>query len=643
LKKLLILILILIFWYNESPLNAQNRATASFLTIGGDVNGILYFANFKQFEGVDNCCTSFKNTFGLNYNVHAGYELNFSKPWIGMKLRLDLSIAYSGLSITLKEQNAFANIITGNTSTKAVSEFKIEPNINAVKFDPGMFFYPFDDIPLAFRLGFQAGILSGKTYNQSETLIAPSNAFFENGTKTRSLISGTIPNATSMLFALSVGARYEAWKSGNFTVNPQIRFNYGLNNIVSGLNWKVSEIQAGVTIAYNIPKADVIPPLPPPGLQMPDAPLPPLPGKLDLTIKAYYNGEEKKDNLINIPMINTVYSKTNYYLPIVFYKPNTSEVVNPEEDSQHSIKILNFITGYFKSADKAITLTIKSSSLPDEDSAVVNQRISDYVSIIAPITGISRIHVEKEEFTPGREPQEVIDEKSNIRFILSDGTSLFKENSIISQKYDFIEKDNTLMIKPSVNADSAYSFLGSIDVGGKSVSLPESGFSLNLRDALGQEPHELTYRAKATVADFFNRKLEKETEVRVIPRITQTNIHDNEVNDGEKTYSEYILCYFDFNSYEVSQSIPEVLRLAQDAIGEGRKITLIPSTDNFGTEKYNKALAVNRAKSAIELVQSADRLNSELISINYPDNFKYSNSTPIGRHLNRTVQVRVYK
>ncbi len=642
-KKLLIYIFILVFFVNVAHLYSQSKITNSFITAGGDINGILYFANFKQFEGVDNCCTNFKNSFGLNYNIHAGYELNFTKPWLGMKLRLDLSAAYAGLSVTMSEQDAFANIITGNTYTKAVSEFKIDPSISTVKFDPGMFFYPFDEIPLAFRLGFQAGILSGKTYTQSETLISPSNAFFENGAKTRGFHTGTIPNATSMIFALSVGARYEAWKSGNFTVNPQIRFNFGLNNIVSGLNWKASEMHAGVTIAYNIPKADIIPPFPPPGLQMPQAPVPPQPGKLDLTIKAYYNGEEQKGNLINIPLISTVHTKTEYYLPIIFFKPNTAEVVNPEEDSQYSSKILNFITGYFKSADKVTTLTIKSSSLPDEDTTIVNRRISEYVSILAPIAGIGRIHVEKEEFTPGRQPQEVIDEKSNISFVLSDGTNLFKDNSIISQKYDYLEKDNTLMIKPFVSADSAYSFAASIDIGGKSAPLPESGFSLNQRAALGQEPHEVTYRAKATVSDFFNRKLEKDTEIRVIPRITQTIIHDNEASDGDKTYSEYILCYFDFNSYEVSLSIPEVLKLAQQAIGEGRKITLIPSTDFIGTEKFNKALAVNRAKAAIELVQSADRLNSELVSINYPDNFKYSNLTPIGRHLNRTVQVRIYR
>jgi outer membrane protein OmpA-like peptidoglycan-associated protein len=213
----------------------------------------------------------------------------------------------------------------------------------------------------------------------------------------------------------------------------------------------------------------------------------------------------------------------------------------------------------------------------------------------------------------------------------------------MSQKYDYIEKDNSLLIKPIINADSAYSFVGSIDVGGKAITLSESGFSLNLRETLGQDPHEVTYRAKATVSDFFNRKIDKEIEVRVIPRTTETINHNNETSEMDRTYSEYILCYFDYNSFDISQSIPEVLTLSQKALSEGKKIVLIPSTDNFGTESYNKALAVNRAKAGIELIQSSSILNSDLISINYPDNFKYSNTTPVGRHLNRTVSIRIYK
>ena len=635
--------IVIIFVFTCISLNlltAQPRNTSSFVTAGADVNGILYFANFKQFEGVENCCSSFKNSFGLNYNIHAGYELELAKPWLGMKLRLDLSVDYAGLSATFQEQNPFANIITGNSYTKAVSEYKIEPRINVFKLDPGLYFYPFESIPVAFRLGLQAGFLLGKTYTQSETLISPTNAFFENGTKLRGVRNGSIPNSASMIFALSGGIRYEVYKFGNFTINPEFRFNYGLNNLVSGLNWKASEIQAGVSITYNIPKAQLIPPMPPPVLSLPDVPQPPQPGKLDLTIKTTLNGNDINSNEIKLSTRRIVNSKTNHILPIIFYKQSTTEKIDPEEDNQYSNKLINLISDYMIK-NPEITMTLKSTNVENEDNSIVEKRISDLVSHLSANISIKRINIEKNQFIPGKEPIEIVEENSNIKFVLSDGTTDFKYTENISEKNEYTQKENILLIKPVILADSSYNFDGSIISDGMSTTLPLTGTTINLTNSI--EPKASSYSIKAEISDNFNRHISKQLNINVVPEITETIIHDNEETDGNSVYSEYTLSYFNFDEYEISSTNIDVAQLAITSLNEGKKIILIPSTDIIGTEKYNKTLAVNRAKSAIEIIKGNNLIDTDLISIVYPDRYKYSNSTPTGRYMNRSVHIRIYK
>ena len=72
----------------------------------------------------------------------------------------------------------------------------------------------------------------------------------------------------------------------------------------------------------------------------------------------------------------------------------------------------------------------------------------------------------------------------------------------------------------------------------------------------------------------------------------------------------------------------------RDAIAAGKKVTLIPSADNLGTELYNEQLLQRRARAAIELLGVRD----QDVSVSAVVTTAASNETPMGRTANRSVR-----
>jgi len=627
---------------------SKQKETPFFISFGADANANLYFADFKQFEGVNNCCTNFGNTFGLGYNVHAGFEYLFDSELFGMPWKLDLSLAYTNLSATFTEEYEIANIITGDTYTKAVSEFVLEPSIYAVIFDPGIFFDPIENLPLSIRAGFQVGFLIDKTFTQQEQLVSPPDVYFENGTRVRGQYSGDIPNASSQYFALSIGARYKAAEFGNFALYPSLRFNYGLNNIVEGIDWKISALQGGLSLVYNFPKGEYPPPPAPPAPPLPSPAVPPKKSQLVLGLSVEHNGSTV-GNSIEMPYIRYESQLEYYLLPYIFFDANSDIPLTEGRGNNNNIGEASAQSELIKAsvellkANPQLNVTLLASSLSTEKQEVIDSRISKITNEITSYNiPINKIKVEQRVVNPDDfEIDELLNENVFIKLNMSDGSDLIYHSISQTIKKEVINS-HILRIKPDIaTSHSVTYFEGKINHNNnllKSFNDLGVDFDITSEPALitnDLAPSQIRIEAVAKNSGGSTETTEKTISISFAEerRISEQNV----ITSNDSEYSQYVLCYFDFDKFEPKTINKNVLEIVQNALNNDKEVALLALTDNIGTEKYNYSLADKRANAALKLIG----VNSEKLLTSKPKSYIFDNDTPIGRMLNRTVVVRI--
>lgn len=642
-----LVIFIIVLLTTSYPLTAKEY-TPHAVTFGGDVNGNIYFADFNQLGNIENCCTSFGNTFDIGYNLHIGYEYIFPTNLFGMPWRLDLSFAYSDLSATFLEKEEFANIIIGNSYTKGVAEFELKPSVQAIMFDPGIFFNPISDIPLSIRLGFQIGFLTAATFSQEERLISPGDIFYENGTRVRGQYSGTIPNAETQYFAVSFGLRYRLLNFGDFSLYPSLRFNYGLNNLVQNKDWKASAVQGGITLAYNVPKSEAPAPVSPPMPPLPEPTKPPAPSKLEIYVNTELDGKDGDD--FELPYI-TYASECDYYLlPYIFFAENSDRPLLSHSTKGQNIgeveaqdNLLNAVAGCWKQNPEYF-VTLLSSSLSIEDENIVDSRISRITNeLIARGMDISKIKVKKfkvQEKDINR--PELKTENIFIKVELSDKKELIQYSITQTVRQEFVN-ENVLSIKPNIKtSDKLTVFEGKI-FANKSLlkQFGEDGTTVTLASfmpgLIKQETEPIILSIDVFAKNSAGAKFNAKKNVKLTPIEERINTEHNIYNSEGKDYSQYILCYFDFDNDKPKIINHDVLNLVKKAIEDGKNIVLLPLTDNIGEQDYNKKLAKKRTDAALKLLDG----RGSNCSVLYPEGYVFTNATPSGRMLNRTIVVRI--
>lgn len=623
--------------------------TPSYLTIGGDIKGNYYQADFQQFEGVNNCCTKFGNTLGLGYNIHAGYEHLFSSGLFGFPWRLDLSFSYVDYSADFRERYEFANIIYEDRFVKGIAEYVLEPNIQAISIDPGIIIEPFANMPLSFRLGLNYGILFNKSFLQQENLIEPQDVYYENGSRTRGQASGDIPNAGFGMLSTSIAIRYKLAETGNFEIYPQIRFDYALNNIVDNLSWKTHSIMAGVTLAYNLSKTVAKPIIPePPMLEPPAQEIKPF-IEADVLVKA--NGKElKNDETINYSYDLLVSNREYKLLPYVFYVPNTVNRISIPADNRGVYdeqgmqdRLITAAADRLKSNPQS-KLELISSSLLSENTDIVDARINDVIDeLIYNSIEIHRINVLKNEVdqTLLKRP-ELAEEQSYIELRI-DGEKIPINYSRIIAAETVVKSEIPIDVLPSIHSNVDVKDLsGSVKLNDKHIfKFGTAGLNDKItKDILSQagdvlSEQLLTVSFEAQGPDGLSKKVQRI--YKLSPQLEREVKVTNQFQDGEKKFRKYIASYYDFDSSIPKYINNDVIQQLKEEITKGKKITLMPLTDNIGTELYNTRLAEQRAKSVIEL-SGIEFTNYDIV---YPKEYFYDNTTPLGRMLNRTVIVIV--
>ncbi len=110
----------------------------------------------------------------------------------------------------------------------------------------------------------------------------------------------------------------------------------------------------------------------------------------------------------------------------------------------------------------------------------------------------------------------------------------------------------------------------------------------------------------------------------------------------DKTISKYSLVLFPFDKAEISDADRKILdEEVIPSIKFNSTVEIYGYTDRIGNESYNRKLAGRRAETVRDYLASKVKAKSYKAYSIGEDNIIFDNDLPIGRHLSRTVQIRI--
>jgi outer membrane protein OmpA-like peptidoglycan-associated protein len=223
-------------------------------SFGGFVqyNFNFHDAGFTKLPEVPNCCPLFEKGNGKGISFGALYENSMFSPFIA---KVKLGYFTSNGLLSAIESEVFS---VDGKGVAGEYEHQLNASISTIGLEPSLSYKIIDNLRIS--LGFNAGFLINKKYEQKEEIIKPSGVVTfldstgkDTGKRTRNEVSGIIPNVSNFQIGLMAEAEYELPMNKNKTLNllPTLSYKYGLTPVVKGLKWYISSLNLGFSIKYN--------------------------------------------------------------------------------------------------------------------------------------------------------------------------------------------------------------------------------------------------------------------------------------------------------------------------------------------------------------------------------------------------------
>lgn len=632
----------------------------SSLLIAGERTGTKYFLNaglnynmhttdIKGFSGTENCCDGFTGGNFLNPTFGFGMELAMGNLIFDMPASYVLQLNYNGLSSEYSEERFRGYKINEFDKQPIMVEHQLNPTIKLLSIGNSIYSELFSGF--SFGLGADIGFVMNSDYSQNELALTPNDFTFSNGSREINTGEGTIEEMNSLIVSLFAGVRYDLFDFSDWTIRPELKYNYIPGSLLDGKDLFVSQLSGSISFVYNMtspePKAPAPPIQPEPKVieEVVVAPAPPY-INVSLTLKDENGNEIKDGQKLTIPI--TVYeTKQEYALrPVVFFdsadynykKYNIESFTNSDFDVQ--TEMINSIAKRMK-ADKSLKLTLTTYDLGDEPKNMSEERLNNIEQkLIDDGVDLSRVNSKTLALDKDFKYDELKEEYRKVEFALSDNSELIKSIYEIDSRIEFDKKSFTPKTTINSSKDEYYRE-ANLYVNDNSIKKENEDFTFSIDENYTEkfeknEPVKFNYISNAEVAGIYSAA---NVSFIVEPTVKSVNQTINTINNGTKTTEQHILAYTEFDKSSFKSVDNDVLKLVRKALEQNRKVTIYASTDNLGNEEYNKALAERRATTAKSIIGG----NSNNLQVIYPEQYLFSNEHPYGRMLNRAIVVRIDK
>ncbi len=172
---------------------------------------------------------------------------------------------------------------------------------------------------------------------------------------------------------------------------------------------------------------------------------------------------------------------------------------------------------------------------------------------------------------------------------------------------------------------------------------PRTSINWNWIDLRGQKIHDLDHIEYGIhIIDKDGRSFHSPRHRIPIVQKSETSVQAEASQDT--LFEKFSLVLFDFNSAQLSENNQYLMQRVLNRFQEHPNaiIKVLGYCDDIGSEEYNLKLSTERAKMAYNILKQMKIPGDQLSYMGYGEsNPLYSNATPEGRFLNRTVQIHI--
>jgi hypothetical protein len=641
LKKTFKIPLVIIFFLFAHSFEQAYCKPKVFAEGGIGLNYNSYVADFNGFPGYD-CCGHFTkgNGFGFSTSFTGIYNKFLSLRYFD--IGAFASIYFQSLSGKFSYDEYFADAIINEQVYKAISRHTLETTLYPLGINPGIEINNIFAIkPLFVRAGLILYFPIYSKFSQKEELVSPKEAYFENNQKLRNVFNDKINNINSPFYSINFLIGWKNFIGNSFYLSPSISFDIPLNEIAKGTSWKNYKIALGIALGYKIPSEKPQPPLPP---HIPDFPTPLIP-KQSTPIEVEIIVKSENNSLIrNHDTISFVYNIKKHIqltpMPMVlFYNKNdflfgadtleTTEVYKHYYETNNRI-ISAIVDALKKDSTKRIILLCSQSG--DEQENICQLRLARLIEYFRSHNLDSRI---KETKTIIQKPRkyipELIEEQRNIQILFDDGRNVV--NIATTSIIDTTTQLPKVFVQTNVSSDVPHKVYGAIKFQKETITFLDS-FLLDFSSFTELDTFDVdsvTITAKVITQEEIPQTVDKSIWFNVKKETYSSDEYYYYNPFNGKNF--IIAALFEFDKSQPYWVNPELKQIISQLTMQGKKIEIVGSVDNLGTESHNTKLAAARAKSISYLL--GQKFPTSIMEKEQRNN----NQNPINRLLNRSAWI----
>ncbi len=598
----------------------------------------IHQADFNAFKGMYNCCN-----FGdaSSFGFLGGLDLNYN---LGNSVELFTGLDFADRSATLSYDEVLSIY---NETTKIVTQvtnrYNLEASLNNLELELGLKFILADDFisgPLKLIAAGKLFFPLKSDFKQIKEAVSPEGHVLTiNGEKVLEyeMASGNIDNRYSPGLGLNVGIQNHLASGEKTTFTQTLSFDYCFSNVVDNVDWK--HYSFNLLLGFNFDVYGEI-----------NSPL-------DENIQTL--AEEKapvKDSATIIPVIrDSLNPKLNYAKVItdfhiekgfellcsspkissIFFDKNSSNIpysylqydntlYNYSDPIQLHKNILFDILAILESDDHA-SITLAAATSGDEESELLNERI-EAVKNFFTSKGIADNRIRKsgsikksnEKFETGYPENRRVD--INLEgVLLTDFVSKNMLDDVVGYSKIILDTADIMFPKKIKIEDKYEKYITMKSDMLHSYKIPSAEYDESLA-------YKMTYMDTLDADTTFK-----------FPK-ARMRIEQHEL----KTDNFMAVLTFDYNSDQLTDISKQTLQELLEFLPEGVTIMISGSADISGTKDRNEELTQRRANNAKSYLEKNSHGKSFKF-IEIIDSERYSNATPVGRFLNRSIRIKIKK
>ncbi len=623
----------------------------------------IHSADFQGLPGLPSCCPIYDGGTSTGLNLGALVEMPLNDEFmIGARL------GYADYSILMETNEPMQFIVDGKPAMGSYDHY-LDTKIGTFGVEPYVSYKLADNFyALA---GVRAALMTRKYYNTKQTLNPPNETGTNiDGSIINNVSSGDIPDATSLLLGIQVGISYELPlnRDGWLMLCPELMFDYNVNPLVSGLDWNVYSMHAGVAVKFKQPPPPPPPPPPPVAPPIPRMFNPVKPPVLVANISAVEidtNGRERKNFNIKIedfislnmrPLLNYVFfADSSAEIPARYTRLQAKDTANFNlvelqnlDAMQTYYNVMNIVGKRMQQDDKAKITLVGCNSNKDAEKnnkTLSKQRAESVKDYLTSVWGIeeNRIRIEARNL-PRQETisdEEGADDENRRVEILSDNLQIVEP--VITVDTMRVISKSTVRFLPDIKAEAGLkswrleaakegatlvTYAGKDEIPGKidwalsneDSNVPRKAGSVEVtlvaEDSLGQRATAKKYRVPVAQLTIDRKRLES-------------------ISDREFEY--YSLILFDYGKTNLASAHRKVVDFVKDRLTDDATIYIKGYTDRMGEEDINKRISTKRALAVARRLKIPE---AQVIGLGESE-LLYDNSLPEGRFYCRTVTITI--